>query len=50
MQTIFVHAPADPGVYRLVAAVYDANQDTLPRLLTRDGRDLIDLGNITVAP
>ena len=50
LQTIFVHAPADPGVYRLVAAVYDANQDTLPRLLTRDGRDLIDLGNITVAP
>jgi 4-amino-4-deoxy-L-arabinose transferase-like glycosyltransferase len=48
LQTIFVSAPKDPGVYRLVAAVYDANQDTLPRVLTHDGRDLIDLGDITV--
>ncbi len=50
LQTIFVSAPKNPGLYRLVAAVYDANQDTLPRVLTRDGRDLIDLGDITVAP
>jgi hypothetical protein len=32
----------------LVAAVYDANQPELPRLTTTDGRDLVDLGAVSV--
>jgi hypothetical protein len=50
LQTIFVTAPELPGDYRLVAAVYDANLADFPRLLTDDGRDLVDLGMVTVQP
>jgi hypothetical protein len=50
LQTIFVTSPEMPGDYRLVAAVYDAEAADFPRLLTPDGRDLIDLGMVTVQP
>jgi mannosyltransferase len=50
LQTIFVTAPAEPGNYRLVAAVYDGNAADFPRLRTPDGRDLVDLGVVTVQP
>lgn len=50
LQTIFITAPEIPGDYRLVAAVYNANAADFPRLLTPDGRDLVDLGVITVQP
>ncbi len=50
LQTIFVTAPEVPGDYHLAAAVYDANATDFPRLLTADGRDLIELGVVTVQP
>jgi hypothetical protein len=50
LQTIFTTVPAAPGDYRLVAAVYDANTADFPRLRTPDGRDLVDLGVVTVQP
>jgi hypothetical protein len=50
LQTIFTTAPEAPGDYRLVAAIYDANAADFPRLLTPDGRDLVDLGVVTVQP
>jgi mannosyltransferase len=50
LQTIFIPAPETPGDYRLAAALYDANAPDFPRLLTADGRDLIDLGVVTVQP
>lgn len=50
LQTVFVNSPASPGDYRLAAAVYDANSADFPRLLTADGRDLIDIGVVTVQP
>ena len=50
LQTIFITVPELPGDYRLVAAVYDANDADFPRLLTPDGRDLVDLGVVTVQP
>jgi hypothetical protein len=50
LQTVIVEAPAVSGAYRLVTAVYDANQTNLPRLLTAEGMDLVDLGTITVRP
>jgi 4-amino-4-deoxy-L-arabinose transferase-like glycosyltransferase len=50
LQTIFVTVPDLTGDYRLAAAVYDANTTDFPRLLTPDGRDLVDLGVITVQP
>jgi hypothetical protein len=34
----------------LVAAVYDANDADFPRLRTAEGRDLIELGVVTVQP
>jgi hypothetical protein len=50
LQTLFITAPDLPGDYQLVAAVYDANAADFPRLLTADGRDLIDIGVVTVQP
>jgi hypothetical protein len=50
LQTIFITVPQTPGDYRLVAAVYDANAADFPRLSTADGRDLVDLGIVTVQP
>jgi hypothetical protein len=50
LQTFFATAPKTPGDYRLVAAVYDANAADFPRLKTPDGRDLVDLGVVTVQP
>jgi hypothetical protein len=50
LQTIFITVPELPGDYRLVAAVYDANDPDFPRLLTPDDRDLVDLGVVTVQP
>lgn len=42
--------PADlsPGVYRLVAGLYDAGRAGLPRLRTGDGRDHVLLAEVTV--
>ena len=50
LQTAFLTAPAQPGDYRLVVAVYNAAEAGLPRLISADGRDLIDLGLITIQP
>jgi len=50
LQTVFTAAPSQPGDYRLILAVYNANEPELPRLLTADGRDLIELGVVTVQP
>jgi hypothetical protein len=50
LQTFFINVPQAPGDYRLVAAIYDANEADFPRLLTPDGRDLVDLGVVTVQP
>lgn len=49
-QPFFITAPQLPGDYRLAAAVYDANSADFPRLLTAEGRDLINLGIVTVQP
>lgn len=48
LQTFIATTPTAPGDYRLVAAVYDANQTELPRLMTGDGRDLVELGVVSV--
>ncbi len=48
LQTFFASAPQQPGVYRLVTAVYDANQPDLPRLRTARGQDLLELGQVTI--
>lgn len=48
LQTFFTVAPNGPGVYRLVTAVYDANQPDLPRLRTEHGDDLIELQQVTI--
>lgn len=50
LQTVITAAPSRPGDYRLVIAVYDANQPNFPRLLTADGSDLVDLGTVTIQP
>jgi mannosyltransferase len=50
LQSIFLAAPTTPGDYRLAAAVYNAGDLNFPRLPTADGRDLIDLGLVTVQP
>ena len=50
LQTFIASSPKEPGDYRLVVAVYDANQVDLPRLRTSQGEDLVDLGTITVRP
>lgn len=50
LQTVIINAPDEAGTYRLVAAVYNAGEPGLPRLTTADGRDLIDLGTVTVQP
>jgi hypothetical protein len=50
LQTIFTTVPDLPGDYRLVAAVYDANTADFPRLRTPDGRDLVEIGIVTVQP
>lgn len=50
LQTVITNAPSQPGNYRLVVAVYDANQPDFPRLLTADGSDLVDLGMVTIEP
>ena len=48
LQSFFTAAPTEPGEYRLVTAVYDANQPGLPRLRTGAGLDLLTLEQITV--
>lgn len=50
LQTVIMTAPSAPGNYRLVIAVYDANQPDFPRLLTAAGSDLVDLGIVTIEP
>ncbi|MFN2200701.1 MAG: glycosyltransferase family 39 protein [Caldilineaceae bacterium] len=48
-QTFLTTAPAEPGNYQLVTAVYNANETDLPRLRTSDGRDLLVLDEVTIA-
>ncbi len=50
LQTVIIKAPPHPGDYRLVVAVYNAGAPGLPRLVTAAGKDLVDLGSITVLP
>jgi hypothetical protein len=50
LQSVIATAPPRAGEYELMVAVYDANQAGLPRLLTSDGHDRIDLGVVTVLP
>ncbi|MCC9076965.1 glycosyltransferase family 39 protein [Litorilinea aerophila] len=50
LQTLITAAPAEPGDYRLVVVVYDANGENLPRLLTHQGRDMLELGTVSVTP
>ena len=49
LQTFFAAAPQQPGAYRLVTAVYDANLPDLPRLHTERGQDLIELQQVTIS-
>ena len=50
LQTFIASSPLEPGEYRLVVAVYDANQLDLPRLRTSQGEDLVEVGIVTVLP
>ena len=50
LQTMIVTAPSVPGTYQLVTAVYNGNELDLPRISTSDGRDLVELGTVTVQP
>ncbi len=47
-QTFFTSAPSEPGKYRLVTAVYDADAQDLPRLRMSNGQDMLELEEITV--
>lgn len=48
LQSFFATAPTEPGDYRLVTAVYNGNEQNLPRLHTSNGQDLLALGQVTV--
>lgn len=41
-------AELTPGRYRLIAAVYDAAAEDLPRLRTSDGADVVELGVVEI--
>jgi hypothetical protein len=47
-QSLALTVPDQPGTYRLIVAVYDANESGFPRLRLADGVDAFDLGEILV--
>ena len=47
-QIIKLAAPAQPGEYRLIVAVYDASRNGLPRLRLPDGDDFVEVARIRV--
>lgn len=49
-QSLTLHAPATPGRYRLILALYHPEQAGFPRLVTNEGNDFVALGIITVTP
>ncbi|MFZ1755273.1 MAG: glycosyltransferase family 39 protein [Caldilineaceae bacterium] len=47
-QIIKLAAPAQPGEYRLIVALYDANRNGLPRLHLPDGTDFVEVARVRV--
>jgi 4-amino-4-deoxy-L-arabinose transferase-like glycosyltransferase len=47
-QIIKLAAPEQPGEYRLIVAVYDANRNGLPRLRLPNGDDFVEVARIRV--
>jgi hypothetical protein len=45
---LLLPAELTPGRYRLIAAVYDAAAEDLPRLRTSDGADVVELGVVEI--
>ena len=43
-------ATAAPGVYQLIAGLYDPAAEGAPRLITPNGSDFVEIGKITVDP
>ena len=50
LQTVVARVPDEPGDYRMIIAVYDAGDSGQPRLIADDGKDLADVGTVTVLP
>ena len=49
-QIIKLAAPEQPGEYRLIVAVYDANRNGLPRLRLPNGADFVQVAHLRVLP
>jgi len=49
-QTLTLRAPATPGDYRLILALYHPEGMGFPRLVTGAGEDFVELGVVTVMP
>ena len=47
-QIIRLAAPEQPGEYRLIVAVYDANRSGLPRLRLPDGNNFVEVARIRI--
>ena len=49
-QIIELAAPPEPGEYRLIVAVYDANRSGLPRLRLAGGDDFVEVARLRILP
>ncbi|MBI3957554.1 MAG: hypothetical protein HY328_02005 [Chloroflexi bacterium] len=49
-QIIKLAAPEQPGEYRLIVAVYDANRSGLPRLRLPNGDDFVQVARLRILP
>ncbi len=48
-QTVELVAPGEPGTYRVIAAVYEADARGQPRLATESGADFVELGTLEIS-
>ncbi|MEM7536668.1 MAG: glycosyltransferase family 39 protein [Chloroflexota bacterium] len=48
LQFVMLPFPIEAGIYRLIAAVYDAGETGFPRLEAERGRDFIELGKVAI--
>lgn len=47
-QSLMLEAPAEPGTYRLILAIYDPSRPGLPRLPLASGGDFVELAKVKV--
>ncbi len=48
-QTLELVGPSEPGTYRVIAAVYEADAPGQPRLSTESGVDFVELGTLEIS-